>query len=73
MGANVREVTVFHRDPFVMEVAFGLLHVSPGDVEQGCDLKVTEIVLPGCVVSTAEIQERQDFHWLALGKKERKL
>lgn len=70
MGANVSHVTVLHWDPLVTKVAFGLLRVSPGDVEQGCDLKVTQIVLPGGMVGTAEVKERQDLHRLALEESE---
>ena len=72
VGADVSEVAVLHRDPFVTEAASGVLSVPAGDVEQGCDLEITQVVLPGSVVGTAEVQERQDLYWFSLGTKKSK-
>lgn len=66
MGADVSHVTVLHRDPFVVVAALGWLQVSARHVEQGCDVKVAEIVLSGGMVGTTEVEERQDLYRFTL-------
>lgn len=66
VGADVSHVTVLHWDPLVVVVAPGRLQVPAGHVEQGADVKVAEIVVPGGVVGTAQVEERQDFDWFTL-------
>lgn len=66
MGANVSHVTVLHWYPFIMKLSFELFGGSAGDIEQCCDVKVMEIVLPGGMVGTPEVKKRKDFNRLAL-------
>lgn len=72
VGADVGHVTVLHWDPLVVKVAPGRPQVPAGHVEQGADVKVAEIVVPGGVVGTAQVEERQDLHWFTLQEEERK-
>lgn len=46
------------------------MEVPARHVEQGRDVKVTEIVLSRSVVGTAEVEERQDLHRFALEDRE---
>lgn len=62
VGADVGRVAVLYRDPLVVILAFGWLHVPPGDVEQSCDVPVSQVVVPGGVVGTAEVKERGELH-----------
>lgn len=68
VGANVGHVAVLHRDPLVVVVTLGRLQVPAGHVEQGRDVKVSEIVLSGSMVGTAEVEEGQDLHRFTLEK-----
>lgn len=71
VGADVGHVAVFHRDPLVVIVALGRLQVPAWHVEQGCDVKVAEIILSGGMVGTTEVEERQDLYWFTLRKEKR--
>lgn len=64
-------MAVLHWDPLVVVVALGWLQVPARHVEQGCDVKVTEIVLSGGVVGTTEVEERQDLYGFTLEERER--
>lgn len=70
VGTDVGHVTVLHWDPLVVVVAPGRLQVPAGHVEQGANVKVAEIVVPGGVVGTAQVQERQDLHRFTLQEEE---
>lgn len=69
MGADVSHVAVLHWDPLVVDVALGRLQVSARHIEQGRDVKVAEIVLPGGVVGTTEVEERQDLYRFTLKRR----
>lgn len=71
VGADVGHVAVLHRDPLVVIVALGRLQVPAWHVEQGCDVKVVEIILSGGMVGTTEVEERQDLYWFTLRKEKR--
>lgn len=71
VGADVGHVIVLHGDPLVVVAVLGRRQLPARHVEQGCDAKVAEIVLPGRVVGTAEVEERQDLHGLTLRKRQR--
>lgn len=70
MGANVGHVAVLHRDPLVVVVTLGRLEVPARHVEQGCDVKVPEIVLSGSMVGTTEVEEGQNLYRFTLKKNE---
>lgn len=72
VGADVGHVTVLHWDPLVVIVAPDRLQVPAGHIEQGADVEVAEIVVPGGVVGTAQVEERQNLHWFTLQEEERK-
>lgn len=59
-------MAVLHRDPLVVVVALGRLQVPARHVEQGRDVKVTEIVVSRGVVGTTEVEERQDLYRFTL-------
>lgn len=59
-------MAVLHRYPLVVVVTLGRLQVPARHIEQGRDVKVTEIVLPGGVVGTTEVEERQDLYRFTL-------
>lgn len=77
VGADVGCVAVLHRDPLIVIQAFGRLCVPSGDVEQGCDAPLGQVVMAGGMVGTAEVEERGELHRWALrqhtdkGRKER--
>lgn len=71
VGADIGHVAVLHRDPLVVIVALGRLQVPAWHVEQGCDVKVVEIILSGGMVGTTEVEERQDLYWFTLRKEKR--
>lgn len=66
VGTDVGCVAVLHRDPLVVIQAFGWLRVPSGDVEQGCDASLGQVVVPGGMVGTAEVEERGELHRRAL-------
>lgn len=70
MGANVGHVTVLHRDPLVVVVTLGRLQVPARHVEQGRNVKVSEIVVSGGMVGTAEVEEGQNLYRFTLKKEE---
>lgn len=59
-------MAVLHRYPLVVVVTFGRLQVPARHIEQGRDVKVTEIVLSGGMVGTTEVEERQDLYRFTL-------
>lgn len=68
---DVGQVAVLHRDPLVVKVALGRLQVPARHVEQGRDVKVTEIVVSRSVIGTAEVEERQNLYRCTLERTER--
>lgn len=66
VGADVGCVAVLHWDPLVVIQAFGRLRVPSGDIEQGRDASLGQVVVPGGMVGTAEVEERGKLHRWAL-------
>lgn len=64
-------MAVLHGDPLVVVVTLGRLQVPARHVEQGRNVKVSEIVLSGGMVGTTEVEEGQNLYRFTLkgGKK----
>lgn len=59
-------MAVLHGDPLVVVVPLGRLQVPARHVEQGRNVKVSEIVLSGGVVGTTEVEEGQNLYRFTL-------
>lgn len=66
-------MAVLHGDPLVVVVTLGRLQVPARHVEQGRNVKVSEIVLSGGMVGTTEVEEGQNLYRFTLkgGKKKK--
>lgn len=64
--ADVSHEAVLHWDPPVVVLGLERLQVPARHVEQGSDVKVTEIVLSRGVVGTTEVEEGQDLYRFTL-------
>lgn len=69
-GADVSLVVVFYRDALVQEMSLKVIGAVGGDVQQCCDPQRVEHVPAGRMISTAEVEEREDLHGTPLQQKE---